>query len=210
MPRWSAERRAPSVIGRGTPRHGVSACRVMARFKVRRSAPAPFGALPPRSCEGFLSTAPPVRRKAEAGQRAAQRWLRRRSVGYVDVERRAGCECEQITARCICSAVISRERGTERSGVMRGRPGPHVPRHYAIGTTGGTWIPALATLGRDDSRVWNDRRVWDRSRGSNRPTESATRHPPVMFGREDIFHHCPLSLRQPIEGAAWLTAAKLL
>src|SRR5438309_10756063 len=31
MPRWSAERRAPYVIGRGTPRLGVPACSVIAR-----------------------------------------------------------------------------------------------------------------------------------------------------------------------------------
>ena len=47
MPRWSAERRAPYVTGRGTPRHGVQTCRVMARYGAairtsasRRSAPS--------------------------------------------------------------------------------------------------------------------------------------------------------------------------
>jgi hypothetical protein len=59
MPRWSADRRAPCVTGRGMPRHGVSTCRVMARFKVRRSAPALLGALPPRVCEGLFGGASP-------------------------------------------------------------------------------------------------------------------------------------------------------
>src|SRR5262245_22029724 len=47
-PQRSAERRAPCVIGRGTPRQVSYACRVMARIKVRRSAPAVLGASLPR------------------------------------------------------------------------------------------------------------------------------------------------------------------
>src|SRR5262245_31049010 len=55
MPRWSADRRAPRVMGRGTPRHGVFGVPRHGTFMVRRSAPAPLGALPPRvHAEGFF------------------------------------------------------------------------------------------------------------------------------------------------------------
>src|SRR5262245_30476414 len=85
MPRWSAERRAPSVIGRGTPLVMASRC-AATRHVSRCGDPhrAPLGASPPRAARGTLSTAPPVRRKAVAakpqnGQTGgAERWLRRR------------------------------------------------------------------------------------------------------------------------------------
>ena len=67
MPRWSAERRAPYVIGRGTPRHGVQTCRVMARYgaAIRTSASrrsAPLG--------GNRNIASRRRRKLRAGKRS--------------------------------------------------------------------------------------------------------------------------------------------
>ena len=66
MPRWSAERRAPSVIGRGTLQVMASRC-AATRHRTgasRRSAPS-------RRARDSLSTAPPVRRKAAGGEAAS-------------------------------------------------------------------------------------------------------------------------------------------
>src|SRR5262245_36642666 len=76
MPRWSAERRAPRVMGRGTPRHGVFGVPRHGTFMVRRSAPAPLGALPPQaSCRGifFEGAGPCALAAAAKPPEAAQR-----------------------------------------------------------------------------------------------------------------------------------------
>ena len=57
MSRWSAERRAPYVTGRETPRHGVFGVPRHGASTVRRSAPAPLGAPPPRGATRQASAA---------------------------------------------------------------------------------------------------------------------------------------------------------
>src|SRR5262245_16156573 len=75
MPRWSADRRAPRVTGRGTPRHGVFSVPRHGTFMVRRSAPAPLGALPPRVIPGdfFEGAGPCALAAAAKPPEAAQR-----------------------------------------------------------------------------------------------------------------------------------------
>src|SRR5262245_6981256 len=67
MPRWSAERRAPRVMGRGTPRHGVFGVPRHGTFMVRRSAPAPFRRSAPSGYSGgFFEGAGPCALAAAA------------------------------------------------------------------------------------------------------------------------------------------------
>jgi hypothetical protein len=94
MPRWSAERRAPSVIGRGTPL-AMASRRAAVRHALRCGDPhrAPVGALPPRVVRGTRyrrrspCAARPTAAKPQPAKRAAQRWL----LHLVMDRLRAGC-----------------------------------------------------------------------------------------------------------------------
>src|SRR5262245_13284752 len=108
MPRWSAERRAPRVTGRGTPRHGVFGVPRHGTFMVRRSAPAPFRrSAPSGSCRGILLRRRPVR-LGRGGEAAGSGPTGRRSVGC-----RTG-EHGFANPRGACEARMGRSGGGER------------------------------------------------------------------------------------------------
>ena len=85
MPRWSAERRAPSVIGRGTPL-AMASRRAAARHAIRCGDPhRRLSVLCSLAREEFFSTAPPVRRKAESRPNGRHSVGCRVSIGCGDI-----------------------------------------------------------------------------------------------------------------------------
>jgi hypothetical protein len=135
MPRWSAERRAPCALGAG---RRVMASRRAASWHVLRCG-VPHRRLsalcPLALARTFFATVPPARRKGRGWPNGL------RSVGCgalaalmfsivlpVSVSKSLRSASARLSSRA--------QRSTERSGVVRCRPGTHVPRHHAIGTTG--------------------------------------------------------------------------
>src|SRR5262245_24620664 len=140
MPRWSAERRAPRVMGRGTPRHGVFGVPRHGTFMVRRSAPAPFRrSAPSGSCRGILLRRRPVR-LGRGGEAAGSGRTGRRSVGC-----RTG-EHGFANPRGACEARMGRSGGGERQrGVVT--PFPDVASlHSGARADGGHAAPESPRL----------------------------------------------------------------